>query len=170
MTTVLKTERTHIRHLTPADFDDLFAVCTDAELMQMMGDGEVLSAEQVRKWIEVSQNNYQTKGYGNFAVIENASQAFMGFAGLVYSSDTEGIEIIYCLKQAYWGKGYATEVCAALLQKGLTDFAIPQIYATIHFQNAASVRVVEKSGMQYEKTLPDPDNPEVQVLYYVIRP
>lgn len=162
MALVLETERLILRHLADSDLDAFAALCADPELMRLMGDGETLSREIVEKWLDISKNNYVTKGYGASALIHKANAEFIGFAGLVYSKDLDAIEIIYCLKQAYWGKGLITEIAKPLLVKGLTDWDLPAIYATIDHRNTASIRVVEKIGMRYLKMEIDPDGSRIE--------
>jgi len=166
MTDILKTDRLTLRELEHSDFDDFYAICSDTILMKYMGDGEPLGAEDVRRWIDVSQNNYKTKGFGASAVIDNTNDDFIGFAGIVYSKQHKFYEIIYCLKQSHWGKGLATELADAILKKGLNDYELPYIYATIDHANTASIRVVEKVGMTYEKTIPEDG---IDVDFFVIR-
>ncbi len=62
-------------------------------------------------------------------------------------------ELGYYIAEAYWGKGLMTEavrqICAHVFEKS----DIIRIYAEPFACNAASCRVLEKAGFQYEGTL-----------------
>ena len=58
------------------------------------------------------------------------------------------IEIGYFLKEAEWGKGYATEACKRLLQFAFEDSPLTKIVAVIDDENEASRQVLEKSGLR----------------------
>lgn len=157
---IFETERLLVRHLEPDDVDNLYAITGDAELMRYVGDSEPLSRELNVKWIEVSINNYATKGYGCSAVIDKRDGAFIGFCGLVRSEFAEppdDAELIYSLKKAYWGQGLATEVAGAMLAYGLGKCGLKRIIATIDPANSASIRVAEKIGFYYVRTEWDAD-------------
>jgi RimJ/RimL family protein N-acetyltransferase len=59
-------------------------------------------------------------------------------------------ELGYWLGVDAWGKGYATEAAAALLDFGFRELVLERIYAQVLEGNAASCRVLAKLGMQPE--------------------
>lgn len=56
----------------------------------------------------------------------------------------------YCYHSEYWGRGYGTEVCRALIGYGFADLGGHRIYAVCDVDNKASARVLEKGGMRLE--------------------
>ena len=164
--TIFETERLLVRHLQADDVDNLLAITGDAELMRYMGDGKPLSRELTAKWIDVSINNYATKGYGCSAVIDKQDGAFIGFCGLVRSEMAEppdDAELIYALQKPYWGRGLTTEVAGAMLAYGLRKCALKRIIATIDPANTPSIRVAHKIGFEYARTEPDSDGLPTQI-------
>ncbi len=159
-----ETPRLRVRHLAMSDLDDLAALCADSVAMQYMDDGSVLSREECARWITVCEEKYRTRGYGTSAVDAIATGAFVGFCGVVRTPENDFDEIIYALAQPYWGKGYATEAAQAMLNYvfGLTD--LNTIYATIDAKNTASLRMMQKLGMQYEREYTEPTG-EVTKVY-----
>ncbi|QYX56554.1 GNAT family N-acetyltransferase [Roseovarius sp. SCSIO 43702] len=57
------------------------------------------------------------------------------------------IEVGYMLLPEAWGQGFATEICTALLRFAFTRTALAEIVAITDPDNAASQRVLVKSGM-----------------------
>ena len=157
---IFETERLLVRHLQADDVDNLYAITGDAELMRYMGDGQPLSRELTARWVEVSINNYATKGYGCSAVIDKRDGAFIGFCGLVRSEHAEppdDAELIYALRKTYWGQGLATEVAKAMLVYGKQSCGLKRIIATIDPENAASIQVANKIGFHFSETVSDSD-------------
>ncbi|MEL7542420.1 MAG: GNAT family N-acetyltransferase [Pseudomonadota bacterium] len=57
------------------------------------------------------------------------------------------VEVGYILRREAWGQGYATEICERLLTFGFANLAVDEIVAVTDPANAASMRVLTKSGM-----------------------
>ena len=157
---ILETVRLVIRGLQADDLDELAEICGDAEIMRHVGDGQPLTREQTRRWIEKSQANYQQHGFGCFAVVAKADDRLIGYCGLVKSTNTgeQEAEIIYALKQQYWRQGLASEAAQAMLDFGLQQCRLKRIVATIDPQNQASIRIVEKWGLKFQEQRLDEHN------------
>jgi RimJ/RimL family protein N-acetyltransferase len=59
----------------------------------------------------------------------------------------------YVLGRAHWRRGYMTEAARAVMDTMLGIPGIHRIWAVVDQQNAASIRVLEKVGMQREGLL-----------------
>ena len=59
----------------------------------------------------------------------------------------------YCLDEAAWGHGYATEAARALLDWAYDTLDLNRVQAEADTRNAASARVLEKLGFVLEGTL-----------------
>ncbi|MDD4509292.1 MAG: GNAT family protein [Eubacteriaceae bacterium] len=62
-------------------------------------------------------------------------------------------EMGYYISESYWGKGIMTEVVKKTCKYVFDNSDIIRIYAEPFAYNAASCRVLEKAGFQYEGTL-----------------
>ncbi len=76
-----------------------------------------------------------------------------GFAGLIWHEGAcigaMGIveaEIGFALARAHWGRGFASEMAAAMIARAFQRYDWPQIAAGVFAGNAASMRVLEKRG------------------------
>ncbi len=80
--------------------------------------------------------------------------AFLGWCGLTrYNPDYRSASLGYCLTDAAWGHGYATEAAGALLQWAFESLDLNRVQAEADTRNAASARVLEKLGFVREGTL-----------------
>lgn len=79
-----------------------------------------LSSEESFAFYQRIQNEFQTCGFGLYAVERKEDHAFMGYTGLhqiAFDVDfAPGIEIGWRLAHEYWGQGYAPEAATACLE------------------------------------------------------
>lgn len=91
-------------------------------------------------------------GYGYWAVVEKASGLFIGELGFAdfkreMKPSIEGIpELGWAFASPFHGKGFATEALHALAAWGDRHIDAPLTVCIINPQNAASVRVAQKTG------------------------
>jgi ribosomal-protein-alanine N-acetyltransferase len=127
----LTTEHLVLRPVGAADNEQLLAHWTSPQVRQFMFDGEVLSVAGVCAAVADSSASFTAAGYGLWLISERqaAGPAEMaGTAGLRPLEDL-GLEIIWSLAPAVWGRGYATEAARAVLdyaldRLGMTAFAV----------------------------------------------
>ena len=80
MKKILETERLFLREMTPDDYDALYAVLGDAEIMQHYP--YVFDEERVRAWIERNIHRYRDYGFGLWAVCLKDTEEMIGDCGL----------------------------------------------------------------------------------------
>ena len=148
---ILETERLYLRPLKESDIDALAGMYANPEVMRFIGKGVTFTRSQSENSIKMWNDYEKANGYSNWAVIRKEDEAFIGKCGLSVLPDKSGIEISYILDDLYWGKGYATEISAAVLEAGFTKFGLERIIALVYPQNSPSIKVIEKLGMKYEK-------------------
>jgi ribosomal-protein-alanine N-acetyltransferase len=138
----IETKRLLLRMFDPEDLDELARLFRDPLVMKYVGDGQPVSRESIiRHW--------QTHGFGRWAAVDLQTQEFIGFGGLRSLFGTP--EVVYHLASAHWGKGLATELARASLRFGFETHQFERIVAITKPPNAASIHVMEKLGMHYEK-------------------
>ena len=101
-------------------------------------------------------------------VIEKATGKVVGHCGLL-DKEVEGraeVELVYVFDPPAWGKGYATEVAAALRDYARSVLHLQRIISLIEPENEASERVARKIGMQLEKDTLRPGG-RVMRLYFL---
>jgi RimJ/RimL family protein N-acetyltransferase len=91
-------------------------------------------------------------GYGLLHASRRDDATFAGGCGLYPLPDTDDVEIAYRLPYACWGRGYATEMAAAVLAHGFAALNLARVVGVTHLDNAPSQRVLEKIGMRAEGT------------------
>jgi RimJ/RimL family protein N-acetyltransferase len=155
MQVFLETERLILRRFTEADEDKLFELNSDPAVMRYLTGGKPYSREVSQREIVRYLTYYERfAGFGYWAAIERASGDFLGWIslkpqeGVRRDTSPAEVELGYRLRQAAWGKGYATEGARALIRKGYAELGVQRVVANTMTVNIASRRVMEKVGMR----------------------
>ncbi len=64
-------------------------------------------------------------------------------------------ELSYALSRPYWGQGLMTEAAAVAADYGWRELGLHRLSATVRPENVASVRVLQRLGMEREGRLRD---------------
>ncbi len=131
------------------DLDRLAALLADPDVVKYVGDGKPAGREEAQRALESIIKHWQTHGFGRWAIVDKRTGEFIGFGGLRSLFGTP--EVVYHLAKAHWGKGYATELARAALRFGFEERGYDRIVAITKPPNTASIHVMEKLGMRFEK-------------------
>lgn len=110
----LTTDRLFLREMTPEDFDALYAVLADSDIMQHYP--YTYDEARVRNWIGKNMERYRVFGFGLWAVCLKATGEMIGDCGLTMQNINGAImpEIGYHIAKAYQRNGYAKEAARAV--------------------------------------------------------
>ena len=98
------------------------------------------------------ESMYRFFGYGMWLVFEKETGKLVGRAGIEHREELGGeLELGYAIAKPYWGRGYATEVCQAIINYAKEELGFPSICSLIEPENAVSIHLAEKLGFQFEK-------------------
>jgi RimJ/RimL family protein N-acetyltransferase len=76
----------------------------------------------------------------------------IGTAGLQPLENTSEIEVGYSIIKEYWGRGIGTEAARGWLEFGFREKRLQRIVAVADLGNDASIRIMKKLGMKFEKS------------------
>ena len=166
MKEILDTERCILRELTPEDAAFAFELNLDPLVLKFTGDGPFASIEEARKFLE----NYDYRklhDMGRWGVERKLDGKLLGWCGLKYHSDLDEVDLGYRFLLEYRNEGYATETSLGCLDYGFNMLKIDRIVANAVKENGASIKVMQKIGMQFfkETTL----HGQVSVQYEIFR-
>jgi RimJ/RimL family protein N-acetyltransferase len=142
----LETERLRLRMFRDDDLDAYFAICSDPEVMEFIGQGKTMNRLDTWRQIAVMLGHWYLRGYGSWAVEEKASGKLVGRVGFINPAGWPGLELGWALSRASWGLGYATEASRAALEHGFSAFGFSRVISLIHAENTRSIRVSERLG------------------------
>ena len=85
-------------------------------------------------------------------IIQRESQTVIGDVGFKGSPNERGeINLGYSILPRFQGKGYATEAATGMIEWGLAQLGVKKISATCSLDNSASIRVLQKAGLEQER-------------------
>ena len=168
---LLESKRLHIREFTEDDLETVHRI-----LLAGFPSDPPVTLNERRTWLRWTILSYEQLAllyqppYGERAIAHKQSQDLIGACGLVPSLMPFGMlpsradpgaspESGYCPEVGlFWviapehqRHGYATEAARALIDYGFGVMHLKRIVATTEFDNAASMRVMQKAGMRLER-------------------
>ena len=149
-----ETSRLQHRAFTVDDAGAFFALNSHPEVMRFTGEPPLPSLEAAREAI-ASYPDFDTVGYGRWACVLKETRTIIGFCGLKYLPLLDAVDVGYRFLPEYWGRGLATEACRASLEFGFDTLQLERIVGLVLPENVASIRVLEKVGMQADGRVVD---------------
>ena len=147
----IKTARLRLRPFTLEDVDDFHRLLIEPDVRKYLCDDQVLSREQAASFIDGSLASFETHGFGLWAVLPHQEDSLIGFCGYWFFYDPPELQLMYGIAPDHWGKGLATEVARVMIQYGFEEYSFDRIITNADAPNLASLRVMEKAGMTFEK-------------------
>ncbi len=153
-----ETDRLILRAPQPEDLQSLFAIYGDPQTNQFNPAGPLREIGQAQTMLGKWLLHWAQKGYGQWAIATRETPEYLiGFGGLdarLYL-EAERLNLGYRFGAEAWGRGYATELGLAALDFGFVELAVAEVFAVVRPDHLASIKVLEKVGMQRIGTLND---------------
>lgn len=158
--TIAETNRCIIREFAMSDLDALFELYSKpgiTDFVEPLYDYEK-EYEYESAYIKHMYGYFE---YGMWLVFSKETGKLIGRAGIENRDyeDASGdsyhseIELGYLVAPEYQRKGYATEICKAILSYAYDNLEFDRINCLINSDNTASISFIEKLGFKYmEKT------------------
>jgi ribosomal-protein-alanine N-acetyltransferase len=163
---VLETERLVLRHLTLNDAPFIVELLNDPSFLRYIGDRGVRNIQDARRYLLKGPiASYQKSGFGLYLAFLKETGDPIGICGLLKRDTLEDVDVGFALLPPHWGKGYARESAAAVLEQGRTAFGLKRIVAITSPDNAASISVLEKIGLKFEAVTRLGDDPHEVKLF-----
>lgn len=166
MKALIETERLVLREITMDDIEDMFRLHSNSEVQKYTGDPLIETLEEMEKAIRTRISDYEKYGYGRWAAFLKNEMQFAGWAGLAYLPEFDEIDLGYRFLPEYWGSGLATEASREILNFGFDKLKLRKIIAIAMKENKASIRVMEKVGMEFDKFAPYEPGGEDVIWYW----
>lgn len=144
----------NIRKWRLSDAADLAAVISNKKVQDNLRDGlpypytEQDGADYISAMLSADENE-------TFAFAITVDDKAIGSIGVFRQGNIHRrtAELGYYVSEEYWGRGIMTEAVKQICKYVFDKSDIIRIYAEPFAHNAASCRVLEKAGFQYEGTL-----------------
>ncbi len=161
----IATPRLLLRRLTLDDAELMLQIWTDPDFVRYVGDRGVETLDQARNAIaEGALLSYAEFGFGPYHVALRDGTA-IGVCGLYSRAELDHPDIGYALLRPYRCQGYAFEAAEAVLRSCAEELELNWLYAIVAPANEASLAVIQKLGMHYDRPVQLDGDDSVVSLY-----
>ena len=147
---VLETARLRLEPLTRAHAAEYFAILSDSRLFESIPHDppatvEALEARFAR--LERGRSPDGRQAWLNWMIRVKASSICVGRVEASVDPDASAY-FAYELGSEHWGRGFATEACARVIDALFRDHGVERITAEVDTRNLASIRLLERLGFE----------------------
>ncbi|MEV5986421.1 GNAT family N-acetyltransferase [Streptomyces sp. NPDC052051] len=135
------------------DSGDLFeAVVSQDSVMRWLATGQADSRSAAMAMCDDHVAHWTRHGYGDFAVRDAATHAFLGRVGLRNRAQ-HGVDLGFAVHPRAQGRGIAIEAGRACLDLAFRRLSLPAVFAFVLPGNTASITVLRRLGAQADGTV-----------------
>lgn len=155
---LLETERLILREMNEGDYDALYAVLADSDIMQHYP--YTFDEARVRGWISRNIERYRIFGFGLWAVCLKETGEMIGDCGLTMQmiGNTIKPEIGYHIRKDCQRKGYAKEAASAVRDWTFKNTPFNMIYSYMKHTNTPSAMTALSYGCHQVDEFEDDTN------------
>lgn len=153
--TVMETERCVIREMTVEDVEAFYRIYAEPSItyyMENLFPEMEAEIEYTKSYIEKIYGFY---GYGLWSIVCKENKEVIGRAGLSWRAGFDMPELGFVIGVPYQRKGYAYEVCRAIVTYGQEELGFERIQALVREGNRASICLCRKLGFLREDRVED---------------
>jgi RimJ/RimL family protein N-acetyltransferase len=164
----LGTERLELRWLTPDDAPLMLAVWNDPAFLRYVGDRGIRTLEEARAAIEAGPLSlYSQYGYGPFRLRLRDGSQDIGICGLFRRETLDEPDIGFAILPDYCRRGLGLESSVAVLDHARHALGLGAVTAIVSPDNEASIGLLEKLGLHYERAIRMPGDEHDVSLYRI---
>lgn len=151
--TILRTKRCVVKEFSMEYLDALFELYAGEGMTDYIEP--LYPYEEERAYQEAYiEHMYRFYGYGMWIVCDKETGALIGRAGIEHREELGGEpELGYAIGVPWQHRGYATEVCTAILDYAREELDIPSVCCLIEEGNTVSEHLAKKLGLGWRGTM-----------------
>jgi RimJ/RimL family protein N-acetyltransferase len=158
----LTTARLLLPPLTREHTADLVALYADPDVARYVG-GDTLTAHTIPLQAARFADEWTARGYGQSAVIDRETGAFLGRVGLHHWDAWDEVELGYVLAAPAQGRGLAAEAARAWIEWARWSPGLRHLIAVIDPRNAPSIALAQRLGFSLHRADVTPSGTPVLV-------
>lgn len=144
----------------------MLSIWNDPAFVQNVGDRGIRTVEDAEDaLIEGAFALYENYGYGPYCMFLKPGTTRVGICGLFRRDSLEHPDIGFAVLPQFYRSGLTLEAAKAVVEHARDDLAISHLTAIVAPDNAASIGLIEKLGMTFERGITMPDEDKEISLY-----
>lgn len=152
---IMETKRCIIRETTVADVEKFYKIYAEPSITYYMEDLFPNPADETEYTKKYIQEIYGFYGYGLWSILCKENGEVIGRAGLSWRQGFDMPELGFVIAVPYQRKGYAFEVCLAIVTYGEQELGFRKIQALVKKENRASIHLCRKLGFEWKGRVED---------------
>ncbi|WP_411680318.1 GNAT family N-acetyltransferase [Clostridium thailandense] len=146
----IKTARLRFSIWEEEDIQEALELWGDLEVTKFIASNGKMSKEQIYERLKKEIENYNKFKVQYWPIYLIDSNENIGCCGLrPYDFDKNIFEMGIHLKSKYWGNGFASEACLALIEYAFNTLRVDGLFAGHNPKNIASSKLLKKLGFTY---------------------
>lgn len=165
--TIAETSRLVISKITLNDSKFFLELVNTPNWLKYIGDRHIKTIEDAKKYLKnVTLKSYTDFGFGFYKLqLKEDTNKTIGICGLVKRDQLNDVEIGFALLPEYENKGFGYEASLTVLLLAKKTFNLKKITAITLPTNKSSIKLLEKLGLTFEKTVKPFDDGEELLLF-----
>ena len=163
---IAETSRLFISKITLKDSKFLLELVNTPHWLKYIGDRQIKTVNDAKTYLQnVTLKSYTDFGFGFYKLQIKDTNKTIGICGLVKRKQLDDVEIGFALLPEYESKGFGFEASLAILDLAKEKFLLKKITAITLPTNKSSIKLLEKLGLSFEKTINPFDDGEELLLF-----
>ena len=163
---IAETSRLKIRELRIDDAKFVLALTNEPSFIENISDKGLRSVADTEEFILKGPWTYQQPdGYGQFAVELKYSGELVGICGVLVREAFDLTDVGFAFMPGFWRRGLAFEAAQAVMGYARTTLGVDRISGLTSSENTASIRLLVKLGMQFDKIIKMSDDDPGTFVY-----
>lgn len=146
---ILTTKHCIVRETTVADVDSFYRIYAEPSITEYMENLFADRDEEIAYARDYIDKVYAFYGYGMWTVLEKESGKVVGRAGISWREGYELPELGFVFGVPWQGRGYAFEVCSAILAYAKEELWMERVQALVQPGNERSLKLCERLGFAH---------------------
>lgn len=160
------TARLYLPRLTLDDAPLMLAIWNDPDFVRYVGDRGIRTLADTRTTLQQGVLRlYSDHGYGPYAMVLRGTGKSIGICGLFKRDSLDDPDIGFAILPDYRGLGYVFEAAQSVVAYARDQLSVPRVAAIVAPENAASVSLIRKLGLEFERMHRLPGDADDVALY-----
>ncbi len=153
-----------LRRVVLDDAAFMLSIWNDPAFIRHVGDRGIRTVEEAEAALaDGAFALYDEFGYGPYCMVLKNDGKLAGICGLFRRDNLEHPDIGFAVLPEFYRSGLTMEAARAVVEHARDDLGIDYLTAIVSPHNAASIGLIEKLGLTFDRGITMPDEEEISL-------